>query len=100
MHCLKDKYIIPGNIINITMFTFLTRILELVKIMTTGMNIVTCGDSQSPIIILYDVLITLSKYTFTLFYEVCVSMSEQELDFQKYINNLSSINIILSCKKH
>lgn len=34
------------------MFTFLTRILEEVKRMTTGINIVTLGDSQSPIIIL------------------------------------------------
>ena len=63
------------------MFTFLTRILEEVKRMTTGINIVTHGDSQSPIIILNRCFSYINQmlniYICTFSYEVCISMSEQ-----------------------
>lgn len=69
--------------------------------MTTGINIVTRGDSQSPIIILNRCSSPLTKcyiYIYVHFHMKFVFQClNNNLDFQKYINNFSSINITLSC---
>lgn len=68
--------------------------------MTTGINIVTRGDSQSPIIILNRCFRYINQmlYIYIHFHMKFVFQClNNNLDFQKYINNFFSINIILSC---
>jgi hypothetical protein len=70
--------------------------------MTTGINIVTHGDSQSPIIILNRCFGYIKQMLHTYIYiyfhmKFVFQCLNKNLEFQKYINNFSFINIILSC---